>query len=601
MDNIIKSIDVYMQELKSDYAIMLDGSWGVGKTYFVKNKLIKYLQNNYNKNVIYISLFGISNMEELFYNISCHIFNLYINKKSMARAQIFYGIKVPKLNTAESTSVSSLVNIVSKGLKILPKGKSVDCFIGEINKNIIQFSDYIFIFDDFERSSIKSEDILGVFNKIVEQGNSKTIIICNESKIQDCDFYKIVKEKVVGLTIRYRSDFYNIFDIIAKEYIINDHCRKIFIKNKEKIINVFNIANTQNLRILISICKRFSEVYLKIDNVYFHYDLEKQYYNNFIDSILLNIVFSELYWRIKGKKSQYDAENDVKGNIINAKMFDDKDDRTVRTIITSYKIIDEYLYTYFWNEVEFDKILIAYIQQSQSNLSLVVNRVNRIFLMNDNDALIELKKFIDDIEKNKFNVNVYPKILDELWILIELLNDGNIDIEKLKSIIVNNAINKVAEFNSMSWSVFPYENTGAKVFIDDLYNQLKAKSASLQSNELGDIFNSSEGFEENFEKYVLNYKNNFPLNHRIFLNISIDTAVRRILELNAREIAEFNSSISYIFDVNIINLKDFYSGDKEFLENLHNKIIKELDKKSKLEIYQLKLLCKNLKLICENL
>ena len=36
---IIKNaISVYIQEEKSDYAVMLNGAWGSGKTYFVKKR-----------------------------------------------------------------------------------------------------------------------------------------------------------------------------------------------------------------------------------------------------------------------------------------------------------------------------------------------------------------------------------------------------------------------------------------------------------------------------------------------------------------------------------------------------------------------------------
>ena len=37
---IISGIKVYINEYCSDYAVMLNGSWGSGKTYFVKNELI---------------------------------------------------------------------------------------------------------------------------------------------------------------------------------------------------------------------------------------------------------------------------------------------------------------------------------------------------------------------------------------------------------------------------------------------------------------------------------------------------------------------------------------------------------------------------------
>lgn len=43
IEKTLSSIDVYICEKETDYAIMINGGWGSGKTYFVKNKLIDHL------------------------------------------------------------------------------------------------------------------------------------------------------------------------------------------------------------------------------------------------------------------------------------------------------------------------------------------------------------------------------------------------------------------------------------------------------------------------------------------------------------------------------------------------------------------------------
>ena len=75
-ESIKNAIDVYIQEEKSDYAIMLNGPWGCGKTYFVKNELIDDLQDKFNRDVVYISLFGINNLDDLYNNIALQILNI---------------------------------------------------------------------------------------------------------------------------------------------------------------------------------------------------------------------------------------------------------------------------------------------------------------------------------------------------------------------------------------------------------------------------------------------------------------------------------------------------------------------------------------------
>lgn len=82
-EKIIKSVKVYIDENMSDYAVMINGAWGSGKTYFVKNELIPELEQD--KPVIYISLFGIKTIDDLVNVISLHILNIYSNERAQKK------------------------------------------------------------------------------------------------------------------------------------------------------------------------------------------------------------------------------------------------------------------------------------------------------------------------------------------------------------------------------------------------------------------------------------------------------------------------------------------------------------------------------------
>ena len=70
MEELIESILDYIRADYTDYAIMINGEWGSGKTYFWNNKVrkkIESLQLNGRKyTTIYMSLYGISNFGETF-------------------------------------------------------------------------------------------------------------------------------------------------------------------------------------------------------------------------------------------------------------------------------------------------------------------------------------------------------------------------------------------------------------------------------------------------------------------------------------------------------------------------------------------------------
>ena len=63
-ETILKEIMYYIDTDFYNYAVMIDGAWGSGKTYFVKHVLLKKIESN-EKRVLYVSLYGISNIQEL--------------------------------------------------------------------------------------------------------------------------------------------------------------------------------------------------------------------------------------------------------------------------------------------------------------------------------------------------------------------------------------------------------------------------------------------------------------------------------------------------------------------------------------------------------
>ena len=69
MEDLVESILDYVRADYTDYAIMINGEWGSGKTYFWNNKIrpkIDGMQFNGKRyTTIYMSLYGISNLEEI--------------------------------------------------------------------------------------------------------------------------------------------------------------------------------------------------------------------------------------------------------------------------------------------------------------------------------------------------------------------------------------------------------------------------------------------------------------------------------------------------------------------------------------------------------
>lgn len=179
-----------------EYAVMLKGKWGCGKTWFIKNYCEKLKQNN--KKYLYISLYGITTYSE--------IENLFFQQ----------------LHPVLSSKGMALVGEILKGaLKATVKvdldgdnkpDASLNSQVPDINlpEYLTSADGNILIFDDLERCCIKRQDILGYINHFVEHQGFKVIIIANEDDIISKDksetLYVNIKEKLIGKTFEIMSD-----------------------------------------------------------------------------------------------------------------------------------------------------------------------------------------------------------------------------------------------------------------------------------------------------------------------------------------------------------------------------------------------------------
>lgn len=69
MDYLAQSVIDYVKSRDTDYAIMINGIWGGGKTYYWNNILKKKIENidieETKYKVIYVSLYGINSLDEI--------------------------------------------------------------------------------------------------------------------------------------------------------------------------------------------------------------------------------------------------------------------------------------------------------------------------------------------------------------------------------------------------------------------------------------------------------------------------------------------------------------------------------------------------------
>ena len=303
MEDLVESILDYIRAEYTDYAIMINGEWGSGKTYFWNHKIkpkIEAMQVNGKKlTPIYMSLYGISNLEE-------------IRKKIFIETTQLMDKNLKKFMGA--SGVGSIPEYAKTGLDmanffgVTQNGDRLDY------AQFFSTDDKVLCFDDLERANVDVIDILGYINNFVEHDHIKTIIICNEKelstklknsnlemktfiatylldkenklniktdkpmveRIRDtieyvfdkANDYERIKEKLIGETFEYAPEFNYIINGLLMRYENNADLIRFLRENTALITSTFNKSGTRNLRILKHALNNFKKIFDTVTNSY---------------------------------------------------------------------------------------------------------------------------------------------------------------------------------------------------------------------------------------------------------------------------------------------------------------------------------------------
>ena len=278
-------LDYYFDGKKNfEYAVLLNGAWGSGKTWFVKKYLEK--KEDQGKKICYVSLNGIAKTSLIDEAIFKSIHPILGSKGAKLAGQILKGtLKATVKIDLDGDSKSD--GSISGGI---PKIELPDYL--KINDN------FILVFDDLERCELKKEEVLGYINYFVEQEGIKTLIVSNEEEIKDNDEYARKKEKLIGATFTYIEDqnlaIQSILDEISKSEL-----KTLLNSEFELIRQTFNQVGYKNLRAFKQTVFDFERFYKK---EYFSYK------DSFDPEIFKKVLKAFLILSLENKKGRFHKE-----------------------------------------------------------------------------------------------------------------------------------------------------------------------------------------------------------------------------------------------------------------------------------------------------
>ena len=436
MEDLVESILDYVRSDYTDYAIMINGEWGSGKTYFWNNKIRKKIEtmqlNGKRYTTIYMSLYGISNLEEISKKI--FIETTQLMDKNLRRFMDNNGQTTIPEYAKTGLDMANFFGVTQNGDKI----DYADFFSTD---------DKVLCFDDLERANVDVIDILGYINNFVEHDHIKTIIICNEKelstklkssnlemktfiatylldkqdelnkkdkpmveKIQDkiehvfdkANDYERIKEKLIGETFEYAPKFDYIINGILMRYENEPDLIRFYRENTKLIISTFERSGTRNLRILKHALNDFKKIF----------DMVNKSYPNTSHRIMQTMLIFTIAISFEIKA----------GKVTKNKFINIKDNEEYKSILVSSRVlmdnrqfyIKEFDNTYYYNfkaEYRFFKFIEYYIR-------------TRIF---------DMKIFKDDMETIRNTIDIenlpgYKRLLiEEYWKISDDEFDGVIE------------------------------------------------------------------------------------------------------------------------------------------------------------------------------
>ena len=439
MDDLVESILDYIRADYTDYAIMINGEWGSGKTYFwnhkIRNKIEAMQVNGKKYTTIYMSLYGISNLEEISKKI--FIETTQLMDKNLKRYMGSKGEKVIPEYAKTGLDMTNFFGVTQNGDKI-------------DYEEFFSTEDKVLCFDDLERANVDVIDILGYINNFVEHDHIKTIIICNEKelstklkssniemktfiatylldkenklniktdepmveRIQDtieyvfdkANDYERIKEKLIGETFEYAPEFTYIINGLLMRYERYPELIRFLRTNSNLITSTFNKSGTRNLRILKHALNDFKKIF----------DMVNQSYPNTNNRVLQTmLIFTiAISFEIKAGKVTKDKFKNIANN------------EEYRAILVSSRVfmdnrqfyIKEFDNTYYYNfkaDYRFFKFIEIYVRTRIFDMKVFKDDMEVIRNTVDTDKLPGYKRLLTE-EYWKITDDQFPGVIEEV-------------------------------------------------------------------------------------------------------------------------------------------------------------------------------------------
>lgn len=620
---IVDAVISYVRDENAKYAILIDGTWGSGKTYLYENYLVDAIDSvevgkNERKQNVYISLYGISSIDSLAKQL---ITNYLIYVKGNGNKLIKKGLK----------PLAGIIGIASSAFSFSIGAISTDLSnVFEKIEGSIDVKDMVICFDDLERCTIPINEFFGFVNNLIEHCNCKVIILADEKNIgkiyantnieekyltvisgnrkvveyigdgkntktqnkglgKDTNgeitveevkklneilysenyLYKDIKEKVIGKTMLYYPALKDVIKEVicgnekSKGIIQEGQYKEYLLKYINDIVSAFTETENRNLRIIRSWIFLFRKIYEATTKYYSN----SKYYEEILNDFLRYSIW--VAGAIKKNKKITRSANYGSQDMV---YFEDHE----YTHIFRYSFIDAWINRDAWSDEDLSQACKSIIKRREQedvdnppkihSTGKALNELRDWYLMEDEQVEEVLEKLVHEVEEGKYAYYDYSNILSTLlYLQVYGLFTGDIKKIQTKMIDMIKKDPDVQEEND-----FPKNFSSEE--IRDKYNELyrpiaeerkiRNREINKEEQEESDIYRSADVFYEHCSKME-----NYYCSHKSFIEyLDLDKLLALINISNNEDIYTILQAFKTVYFMG--NLKDFYMTDIEGIKRI---------------------------------
>lgn len=609
---ITEEILRYLKDESYNYAVLIDGEWGSGKTFFANRTLMKAINEQEekletNRSVKYISLYGCKNMTDVQENVA---WSFAEDARQKIQKKVKWGDTAEKITGNFVLTSQKIGNVIMK--KFL-SGES----LYEISTDWLNLGSFIFIFDDLERCDCPINEVLGFFNELVEHENTKVIIIANEKELSDMaetqylelqyyltlddriqwpksdksntwtnynrnstslslcemerrrkllfpvaegsDNYRRIREKVIGVTLKYDPNIPEIISQIIEASNYENSIKELLRAKKASFESTMEYYHHRNLRTFQFFLSKVTYLLEQLKNI----NIEQDYYD-----IICNQVISETFTQAVKFKSNYQPPKEDYPWLITKQ---DTDFLSIKQYVETGTYDEEYA-----NEVQkFQNELKANISSDDP-----YNLLHRQYYYQTQAWCEEqLEKILKQLESNKYPISFYGKIIAIIQRLINLGFDEEY-MNRTKKLMFAN-ISKADEEKLIDpedvWFIEEREFKERVIaIITDINEAIKNRTEIASRESVTDILSDSDWLDK-LDRYINPNGLRYVQDMSVFSKAPAEQWLKNIKKALPRDIDDFRGILRDLYPNSVRRESYLEDADtiKAIIEGL--KIMEEED------------------------